>query len=87
MTYRQYIGAIRETGELKASLEKMEGDIYHYVLAPSARNNTLTSINQETNSIDQIVQAYKGKKLSPEEEKISPISLLPCPRCSGAIRK
>ncbi len=68
-TYRQYIGAIRETGELKASLEKMEGDIYHYVAVPSARNNTLTSINQETNSIDQIVQAYKGKKLSPEEEK------------------
>ena len=68
--YRQYIGAIRETGELKASIEKMEGYLYHYIAVPSARNNTLASINQEKNSIDQIVQTYKGKKLAPEEKKI-----------------
>ena len=68
--YRQYIGAIREIGDLKASLEKMEGYLYHYIAVPSARNNTLASIKQETNSIDQIVQTYKGKELAPEEKKI-----------------
>ena len=30
----------------------------------------MASINQETNSIDQIVQTYKDKKLAPEEKKI-----------------
>ena len=68
--YRQYIGAIREIGDLKASLEKMEGYLYHYIAVPSARNNTLASIKQETNSIDQIIQTYKGKELAPEEKKI-----------------
>ena len=68
--YRQYIGAIRETGELKASIRKMQEDLYHYIAVPSARNNTLASINQEKNSIDQIVQTYKGKTLAPEEKKI-----------------
>ena len=68
--YRQCIGAIGEIGDLKTSLEKMEGYLYHYVAVPSARNNTLASINQEKNSIDQIVQNYKGKKLAPEEKKI-----------------
>jgi methyl-accepting chemotaxis protein len=68
--YRQYMGAIRETGELKTSLEKMEGYLYHYIAVPSARNNTLASIKQETNSIGRIVQTYKGKALAPEEKKI-----------------
>jgi methyl-accepting chemotaxis protein len=68
--YRQYIDAIRETGELKASIDKIEGYLYYYVTVPSARNNTLASINQEKNSIDQIVQTYKGKELAPEEKKI-----------------
>ena len=45
--YRQYIDAIRETGELKASIDKIEGYLYYYVTVPSARNNTLASINQE----------------------------------------
>ena len=68
--YRQYIGSVRGIGELKASLEKMEGYLYHYIAVPSARNNTLASIKQETNSIDQIVQTYKGKELASEEKKI-----------------
>ena len=68
--YRQYIGTIRESGELKAGLDKMEGCLYHYAAVPSARNNTLASINQAQNSIDQIVQTYKGRKLTPEEKKI-----------------
>ncbi|MCK7469121.1 MAG: MCP four helix bundle domain-containing protein [Desulfosudis oleivorans] len=64
--YRQYVAAIRETGELKASIEKLDGYLYHYIAVPSARNNTMAILNQETNSIDQIVQNYKGKKLAPE---------------------
>ncbi len=68
--YRQYVAAIRETGELKASIEKMEGYLYHYIAVPSARNNTMAILSQETNSIDQIVQTYKGKKLAPEEKKL-----------------
>jgi methyl-accepting chemotaxis protein len=68
--YRQYIGAIRETGELKDSIGKMQEDLYHYIAVPSARNNTLASINQGKNSIDQIVVAYKGKELAPEGKKI-----------------
>ena len=68
--YRQYIETIRETGGLKTSIEKLEGYLYHYIAVPSARNNTMASINQETNSIDQIVQNYKSKKLAPEEKKL-----------------
>ncbi len=37
---------------------------------PSARNNTLATLKQETNSIDQIVQNYKGKKVAPDERKL-----------------
>ena len=68
--YRQYIETIRETGGLKTSIEKIEGYLYHYIAVPSARNNTMGSINQETNSIEQRVQNYKGKKLVPEEKKL-----------------
>ena len=68
--YSQYLVASRQIGELKANLEKMDGYLYHYVAVPSARNNTLASIKQETNSIDQIVVAYKGKELISEEKKL-----------------
>ena len=60
--YRQYTGAIKETAELKAGIGKMEGYLYHYIAAPAARNNTAAGIKQEIASIDQIVQAYQGKK-------------------------
>jgi len=68
--YLKYIGTIREMGELKASLGKMQEDIYHYVALPSARNNTLANIKQEKDYIDQIIQNYKGKELASEEKKI-----------------
>jgi methyl-accepting chemotaxis protein len=68
--YRQYIGAIRGIEELKVSLGKMQEELYHYIAVPSARDNTLASINQEKNSIDQIVKNYKGKELAPEEKKL-----------------
>ena len=45
--YFKYTGTIREIGELKASLGKIQEDIYHYVVVPSARNNTLAGINRK----------------------------------------
>src|SRR5664280_865885 len=68
--YRQYIGSIRETGELRTSLEKMEAYLYHYVAMPSARNNTLESIKKETNSIDQIVQTLSLIHISGAHETV-----------------
>ena len=68
--YFKYTGTIREIGELKVSLGKIQEDIYHYVVVPSARNNTLAGINQETNSINQIVQLYKGKYSASDEKKL-----------------
>jgi len=68
--YLQYVGSIREIGELKAGLEKMDAYLYHYIAVPTARDNILASIKQETDSIDQIIQTYKGKELAPEEKKI-----------------
>ncbi|MCK7467396.1 MAG: MCP four helix bundle domain-containing protein [Desulfosudis oleivorans] len=60
--YSQYLAASRQIGELKAGIEKVDGYFYHYIAAPSARNNILASIKQETNSIDQIIMEYKGKR-------------------------
>jgi methyl-accepting chemotaxis protein len=68
--YSQYLAASRQIGEMKANIEKMDGYFYHYIAVPSARNNTLASIKQETNSIDQIIMEYKGKDLAPEEKKL-----------------
>jgi len=68
--YRQYVVDIRGIGELKNSLGKMKEDLYHYIAVPSARNNTMTSIKQETDSIDKIIQAYKNKALNSEEKKL-----------------
>jgi methyl-accepting chemotaxis protein len=69
-TYSQYLAASRQMADMKATLEKMDGYLYHYIAVPSARNNTLAIIKQETNSIDQMVQNHKGKKLAPEEKKL-----------------
>jgi len=68
--YLKYIEAVHETGDLKANLDKMKQNLYHYIAVPSARNNTLANIKQETNSIDQIVKAYKNKELNSEEKKM-----------------
>ncbi|HUN55619.1 MAG TPA: methyl-accepting chemotaxis protein [Smithella sp.] len=67
--YFKYIGTIREIEELKANLGKIQEDIYHYVVVPSGRNHVLPGINQETNSINQIIQLYKVKYSTPEEKK------------------
>ncbi len=68
--YIKYVMDIREIGDLKINIEKMEGYLSHYIEVPSERNNTLENIKKETNSIDQIVQAYKNKELTAEEKKL-----------------
>ncbi|MGD0280706.1 MAG: MCP four helix bundle domain-containing protein, partial [Smithella sp.] len=68
--YGRYIGAIREIGYLKTGLDRMEGYLYRYIAAPSERKNILANINKETNSIDQVVQAYKIKEMTSEEKKL-----------------
>ena len=55
--YQQYMGAFRETGNLNASLDKMQKCLYYYVAVPLVRNNTLADIKNETNSIDQIIRS------------------------------
>jgi methyl-accepting chemotaxis protein len=68
--YREYMLDIKSFGAVEASLERMGKALYLYVTVPSARNNALASIKEGTNSIDQIVRTYKGKKLTTEEEKL-----------------
>jgi methyl-accepting chemotaxis protein len=68
--YNQYVGAIREAGYLKSSLEKMEKFLYRYIAVPSERNNVLTSIKKETNSIDQMIYIYRSRELTSEEKKM-----------------
>ena len=68
--YNQYVGAIREAGYLKTSLEKMEKFLYRYIAVPSERNNILTSIKKETNSIDQMIYIYRSRELTSEEKKM-----------------
>ena len=68
--YGKYIETVRKTGDLKTSLDKIQKDLYYYIAVPLARNNTLASIKKETNSIDQIVQTYKSKELTPVEKKL-----------------
>ena len=68
--YNQYVVAIREAEYLKTSLEKMEKFLYRYIAVPSERNNILTSINKETNSIDQMIYIYRSRELTSEEKKL-----------------
>jgi methyl-accepting chemotaxis protein len=69
--YRQHITDLKEMGELNVRMEKMEKNLYYYINVPSKRSNTIASINEETASIDKIIQAYKSKKdLVPEEKKL-----------------
>ena len=68
--YRQYVTDLREIGDAKINIEKMDKDLYRYVAVPSMRGKIQESIKQETEAVDQVVQTYKGKKLVPEEEQL-----------------
>jgi methyl-accepting chemotaxis protein len=68
--YNQYVMDMREIGDMKDSLGKMRENIYQYIAVPSARSRIQESIKQETESIDKIVQTYKGNKPASEEEKL-----------------
>ena len=67
--YVQYIEDVRKIGEMKTSLGKMRENIYQYIAVPAGRSKIQENIVQETDSINQIVQAYKGKELTSEEGK------------------
>ena len=68
--YRNYTGAILDTGNLETSLDKIEKNLYHYIAVPQSRHNTLTNINQDINSFNQIIQARKNKAITDEEKKL-----------------
>jgi methyl-accepting chemotaxis protein len=68
--YGKYVSDSRKIGELKTDLDKIEKDVYRYIAVPSLRNNTLTSIQQEINSVDQFIQAYQGKEPTGEEKRL-----------------
>jgi methyl-accepting chemotaxis protein len=68
--YSQHLGSIKEIGELKSSVKKIQEDVYRYVGVPAERNKMLASIKQETNSVNQIIQVYKSRNLTTEEKKL-----------------
>ena len=67
--YVQYVEDIGQVGEMKTRLGTMRENIYQYIAVPAGRSKLQESIKQETDSINQIIQTYKGKKLTSEEEK------------------
>jgi len=67
--YRQYVGDIRETGDMKIGLEKIEKNLYRHIAVSSGSNKTQENIKQEVDAINQMLQTYRGKKLSSDEEK------------------
>jgi methyl-accepting chemotaxis protein len=69
-TYNQYVMDIKVLGTMKTGLAKIQEDVYRYIALPSARSKAQESIKQETASLGEIVQTYKGKKLDAEEEKL-----------------
>ena len=68
--YRQYVGDIRETGDMKIGLEKIEKNLYRYIAVSSGSNKTQENLKQEIDAVNRMIQTYRGKKLSSDEEKI-----------------
>ena len=68
-SYRQYVEDIKSIGKIQTGLEKIEKDLYLYVTVPSVRQNILSGIQEETNSIDKMVQILKSKKRDSAEMK------------------
>jgi len=66
-SYRQYVEDIKSIGKIQTGLEKMEKDLYLYVTVPSVRQNILSGIQEETNSIDKMVQILKSKREIPRK--------------------
>jgi methyl-accepting chemotaxis protein len=70
LVYRNYMGVVLDTGNLKNSFDKMEKNLYQYVAAPQARHNALTGINQEIDSVNRIIQVRKNQQITGEEQKL-----------------
>ncbi|MGB5218838.1 MAG: methyl-accepting chemotaxis protein [Smithella sp.] len=68
--HRQYEADIKDTAAIKASFEKMRGDIYRYVLSPSDRQKLSRNLNEMISSITGSMKAYKDRNVSEDAQKI-----------------
>jgi len=68
--HRQYEADIKDTIEIKASLEKMRGDIYRYISSPSDRQKLSQNINEMMSFITGSMKAYKNRNVSDEVQAI-----------------
>ncbi len=68
--HRQYEADIKDTAAIKASLEKMRGDIYRYVSTPSDRQKLSRNLNEMMNSIAGSMKAYKDRNVGDKVQKI-----------------
>ena len=67
--YSQYVTDIKEISAMNSSFEKMEKGLYRFIAVPSGRDKIQQSIQQETESVNKIIETYQGKKLDMEEAK------------------
>jgi methyl-accepting chemotaxis protein len=68
--YKQNTVAIAEMGVINTSIEKIRGDIYHYIAVPAERNKTAQSFNEIISSVNDSMQAYKNRNIGADEKKI-----------------
>jgi len=69
--HRLYEADIREILGIKANLEKMRGDVYHYLNVPSERSKMAKDISEEINLVTEAIQAYKNRNISDQEKVIA----------------
>jgi methyl-accepting chemotaxis protein len=68
--YKQYVLDVKVTGSMNASINKMDGYLYHLVAVPSARGALSENILQEIDLMEKNLQIFKGKKLDAEERTL-----------------
>jgi len=68
-SYSHYVSDIQGIGKLQYDLAKLDNNLYRYIAVSTGRSKIQESIKQETDSINQMVQTYRGKKLTSEQEQ------------------
>ena len=68
--HRAYEVEIKTIGEIQVGLEKIWGDVYHYVNVSGDRQKTLRNIDEAIRSITASIQAYKNKSVEEEGKRI-----------------
>jgi methyl-accepting chemotaxis protein len=68
--HRQYEADIRQSGNMKAGLEKMRGDIYRYIYIPAERGKMSKNIKEIIDSVTESMKNYKSKNTRNEDKKI-----------------